>query len=58
MNKDEIIATIENFYCERMTELVNENQFDDAESLFHEFVVNSQEPIHWIFMENIEDVSA
>jgi hypothetical protein len=56
MNRDIIITTIENFYCDRMTELVNEERFDDSNAIFEEFVVNEEEPVEWLFLEDISDV--
>lgn len=51
------IYQIEEFYCNRMEFLVDEEKFDDAHSIFEEFVVDGQEPEEYIFIpfhENIE----
>jgi hypothetical protein len=56
MNKDAIITAIEEFYCDRMTELVDEERFDDSNAIFEEFIVNEEEPVKWLFLEDITDV--
>ena len=56
MNKDTIITSIENYYCDRMTELVDQERFDDSNAIFEEFVVNEEEPVNWLFLEDITDV--
>jgi hypothetical protein len=38
-----------------MEYLVEQEQFDDSHSLFTEFVVDSEEPDEWIFIENISE---
>lgn len=50
------IGVIEEFYCNQMTELVENEQFDDAHSIFEEFVVESEEPDEWMFIPYLEDV--
>jgi hypothetical protein len=45
------IHHIEEFYCNRMTELVDNEQYDDAHSIFEEFVVNGEEPEEYVFLE-------
>jgi hypothetical protein len=44
------IYHIEEFYCNRMEHLVDQEQFDDAHSIFEEFVVDGKEPEEYIFM--------
>ena len=56
MNKNAIITSIENYYCDRMTELVDQERFDDSNAIFEEFVVNEEEPVNWLFLEDITDV--
>ena len=55
-DKDYSIYLIEEFYCSRMEELVNEERFDDSNAIFEEFVVNYEEPEEWMFLEYIADV--
>jgi hypothetical protein len=56
MNRDNTITAIEEFYCDRMTELVDEERFDDSNAIFEEFIVNEEEPVEWLFLEDISDV--
>jgi hypothetical protein len=56
MNRDKTITIIEEFYCDRMTELVDEERFDDSNAIFEEFIVNEEEPVEWLFLEDISDV--
>lgn len=52
------IQLIENYYCDRMTELVEDEQFDDAHSIFEEFVISddSSEYQQWTFIPYLQDV--
>lgn len=45
------IHHIEEFYCSRMEELFDKEQYDDAHSIFEEFVVNGEEPEDYVFLE-------
>lgn len=45
------IHHIEEFYCTRMEELIDNEQYDDAHSIFEEFVVNGEEPEDYVFLE-------
>jgi hypothetical protein len=56
MNRDTIITSIEDFYCSRMTELVDKNKLDDSNAIFNEFIVDEKEPVEWLFLEDISDV--
>lgn len=47
------IETIEEFYMDRMSYLVDQEQFDDSHALFTEFVVDTEEPDEWIFLNDI-----
>ena len=40
---------------ERMEELVDKEQFDDSHALWEEFVVDTEEPDEWIFVEYISE---
>lgn len=55
-DKNYSVYLMEEFYCQRMEELVEEERFDDSHSIFEEFVVDSHEPGDWLFLEYIEDV--
>lgn len=49
--RDWCIHHIEEFYCDRMTVLFDNEQYDDAHSIFEEFVVNGEEPEDYVFLE-------
>jgi len=49
------IETIEEFYMDRMSYLVDQEQFDDSHALFTEFVVDTEEPDEWIFLNDISE---
>jgi pentatricopeptide repeat protein len=53
------IYHIEEFYCSRMKFLVENEHFEDAHSIFEEFVVDGEEPDpdNYIFMPFHEDIS-
>ena len=55
-DRDYSIFLLEQFYCERLEELVEEERFDDSNSIFQEFVVNKQEPEEWVFVEYLNNV--
>lgn len=50
------IYMIEENYCNRLEVLVDEERFDDAHSLFEEFVVDSEEPQEWLFIPYFKNV--
>jgi len=51
--KEECITLIENYYCQRLTELVDMKMYDEAHAIYEEFAVKSvDEPIEWFFMKD------
>ena len=48
--KEETITQIENFYCQRLTELVDLKMYDDAHAIFEEFAVDDKNPDDWLFL--------
>ena len=50
------VYLIEEFYCRRMEELVEEERFDDSNSIFEEFVIAGEEPDEWVFLSYFTDV--
>jgi hypothetical protein len=54
--REEIITDIEQFYCDRLSYLVDSDRIADSDSLYSEFVIDEKEPDDWIFMESIIDV--
>jgi hypothetical protein len=55
-DKDYTIYLIEENYCNRLEVLVEKEFFDDAHSLFEEFVINSEEPEEWLFIPYFKNV--
>jgi hypothetical protein len=55
-DKDYTIYLIEENYCHRLEVLVEEELFDDAHSLFEEFVIDSEEPEEWLFIPYFKNV--
>ena len=54
--KEECITLIENYYCQRLTELVDMKMYDEARAIYEEFAVKSvDDPIEWFFMKDVED---
>jgi hypothetical protein len=53
--KEYSIFLIEENYCNRLESLVEEERFDDAHSIFEEFVVD-EEPSEWLFIPFFRDV--
>ena len=51
-----MIGIIEDYYCSRMDELVELERFDDSNSIFQEFVVESFEGQKWYFLEDLTNV--
>ena len=50
------IFQIEDFYCNRMEYLVDQERFDDCHSIFEEFVVDGEEPEEYVFMPYHEEI--
>ena len=55
--KEETITQIENFYCQRLTELVDLKMFDEAHSIFEEFSLGDEESYQWFFIKILEDTT-
>lgn len=45
---------LESFYSDRMMTLISNDRFDDAHSLFLEFVVDSEEPEEYLYLEELK----
>jgi len=52
ITRENILCEVEVHWCDRMTELVQQNMIGDADALFSEFVVDGKEPFEheWIFL--------
>ena len=48
--KEETITKIENFYCQRLTELVDLKMYDAAHAIYEEFAVDPENPDDWLFL--------
>lgn len=46
------LIEIEGVWCQRMTQLTEENRMDDADSLYTEFIIDDQDPIALFGEEN------
>jgi hypothetical protein len=45
-----VIEQMEEFYCERMTRLIDDERYDDAHAIYEEFVVNDEEPEEFLYI--------
>ena len=53
--KEKVIDSIENFYCNRLVELVDMKMVNEAHAVFEEFVVGDVEtPKEWFFIKEVE----
>jgi hypothetical protein len=50
------IYQIEEYYCNRMEYLVDNDRFDDSHAIFEEFVIDGVEPEEYIFMPYHEEI--
>ena len=55
--KEECITQVENYYCQRLTELVDLKMFDEAHSIFEEFSLGDNESYQWFFIKFEDDGS-
>ena len=55
--KEECITLIENYYCQRLTELVDLKMYDEAHSIFEEFSLGDEESYQWCFLKILEDTT-
>ena len=51
---EKCISKCEEFYCERLTELVDRKMIDEAGAIFEEFVVEGEEPDDWFFIKFLD----
>ena len=49
------ISKIEEHFQKQVAQLIDEDRYADADALFSEFVIDSEEPTEWVFMEVCED---
>ncbi len=55
--KEECITLIENYYCQRLTELVDLKMYDEAHAIFEEFSLGDDESYQWFFIKILEDTT-
>ena len=55
--KEDCITQVENYYCQRLTELVDLKKHDDAHSIFEEFSLGDNESYQWLFLQFEDDDS-
>ena len=53
--KEDCITQVENYYCQRLTELVDLKMFDEAHSIFEEFSLGDNESYQWFFIQFEDD---
>jgi hypothetical protein len=53
MTKQNQIDLIEEFYCDRIQYLVDNEMYLEAHSIFEEFVVNDEEPTDYLFIASV-----
>ena len=55
--REECITLIENYYCQRLTELVDLKMYDEAHAIFEEFSLGDDESYQWFFIKLLEDTT-
>ena len=55
--KEECINQIDNYYCQRLTELVDLKMYDEAHAIFEEFSLGDDESYQWFFIKILEDTT-
>ena len=55
--KEECITQIDNYYCQRLTELVDSKMYDEAHAIFEEFSLGDEESYQWCFLKILEDTT-
>ena len=54
--REQLITNVEEYFCERITDLFDDERPKDADSFFKEFVVNGAEPEEWAFINDLTNV--
>ena len=55
--KEECITLIENYYCQRLTELVDLKMYDEAHAICEECSLGDDESYQWFFIKILEDTT-
>ena len=56
-SKEDCITQVENYYCQRLTELVDLKMYDEAHAIFEEFSLGDDESYQWFFIKILEDTT-
>ena len=56
-DKEDCVTQVENYYCQRLTELVDLKMYDEAHAIFEEFSLGDDESYQWFFIKILEAVS-
>ena len=56
-SKEDCITQVENYYCQRLTELVDLKMYDEAHAIFEEFSLGDEESYQWCFLKILEDTT-
>ena len=56
-NKEDCVTQIENYYCQRLTELVDLKMYDEAHAIFEEFSLGDDDTYQWLFIQFEDDRS-
>ena len=54
--RESLINYVEEYFCEQITDLFDQDRKADADSFFKEFVVNGEEPQEWLFVNDLTNV--
>ena len=54
--REQLITNVEEYFCERITDLFDDERPKVADSFFKEFVVNGAEPEEWAFINDLTNV--
>lgn len=52
------VRNVEDYFMDRVTDLVGEMSIADADALHEEFVVDGIEPDDWLFVNDLTDVQS
>ena len=55
--KEECVTQVENYYCQRLTELVDLKMYDEAHAIFEEFSLGDDESYQLFFIKILEDTT-
>lgn len=55
---EQCVQNVEEFFMDRVTELVGDCNIDDADALHEEFVVDGVEPDDWLFINDMTNVQS